>query len=160
MNSLYSALSDIPLDVQDDAKEILNAMLTSSDTIGWDDKLQLIVDGRAIPKTNVSELVVHVLYPHDDRIEDPRGFNIFVQGLKDIGLEAEWVDNEVAKSVLESTEDDTGETSDDDDSDSDDDVTEVDENDETEVDERNDERSSGSDDDSVNDEHEDEMDSQ
>ena len=36
----------------------------------------------------------------------------------------------------------------------------VDENDETEVDERNDERSSGSDDDSVNDEHEDEMDSQ
>lgn len=63
MNSLYSALSDIPFDVQDDAKEILNAMLTSSDTIGWDAKLQLIVDGRVIPKTNVSELVVHVLYP-------------------------------------------------------------------------------------------------
>ena len=161
MNSLYAALSDIPFDVQDDAKEILNAMLTSSDTIGWDAKLQLIVDGRVIPKTNVSELVVHVLYPHDERIEEPRGFNIFVQGLKDIGLESEWVDNEVAKSVLESTEDDTGETSnDDDDSDDDDDATEVDENDETEVDERNDERSDESDDDSVNDEHEDEMDSQ
>ena len=47
-------------------------------------------------------------------------FNIFVQGLKDIGLESEWIDNEVAKSVLES--DDTGgggETSDSNDDDDD-----------------------------------------
>ena len=138
--------------MQDDAKEILNAMLTSRDRIVWDDKLQFVVDGRVIPKTDVSELVVHVLYPHDERISDPRGFDIFVQGLKDIGLESEWVENEVAKSILESTEDGTGETSGDDSDD--DDETDVDENDE-----RSDESDDNDGDSVVSSESDEEMDS-
>ena len=142
MNS--QIVSHIPFAIRDDAKEILNAMLTSKDTIGWDSKLQLIVDDRIIPKTNMVDLISHVLYPHDERIPDPRGFTLFVQGLKDIGLEPEWVENEMAKSVLESTEDDTGETSDSDDDESD----ESNESD----DESDDEGESG-------DESEDEMDS-
>ena len=78
-------------------------MLTSKNTIGWNRKLQLIVDDRVVPGTNVTDLVAHVLYPHDERIKDPRGFNVFVQGLKDIGLESfSRVENEIAKSILES----------------------------------------------------------
>ena len=128
MSLLYTILSRVPNDIQDDAKEILNAMLTSKNTIGWNSKLQLIVDDRVVPRTNMVDLVSHVLYPHDERIPDPRGFTLFVQGLKDIGLEPEWVENKVAKSILESTEDDTGETSEDD-SDSGDDDSEPDESD-------------------------------
>jgi hypothetical protein len=128
MSLLYTILSRVPIDIQDDAKEILNAMLTSKNTIGWDTSLRLIVDDRVIPKTNVADLVAHVLYPHDERIPDPHGFTLFVQGLKDIGLEPEWVENKVVKSILESTEDDTGETSEDD-SDSGDDDSEPDESD-------------------------------
>ncbi len=128
MSLLYTILSRIPFDIRDAAKEILNAMLTSKNLIGWDTRLRLIVDDRVIPKTNVADLVAHVLYSHDERIPDPRGFTLFVQGLKDIGLEPEWVENKVAKSILESTEDDTGETSEDD-SDSEDDHSEPDESD-------------------------------
>ena len=91
MSLLYKILSRMPLDIQDDAKEILNAMLTNKNTIGWNRKLQLIVDDRVVPGTNVTDLVAHVLYPHDECIKDPRGFTVFVQGLKDIGLESEWV---------------------------------------------------------------------
>ncbi len=94
--------------------------------------MQLIVDDRVVPRTNVADLVAHVLYPHDERMKDPRGFTVFVQGLKDIGLESEWVENEIAKSVLESVEDDTGETSEDADSD---DVSEDEDGSENEQDE-------------------------
>ena len=146
----------MPFDIQDDAKEILNAMLTSKNTIGWNSKLQLIVDDRVVPGTNVTDLVAHVLYPHDERIKDPRGFNVFVQGLKDIGLESEWVDNSIAKSVLESVEDDTGETSEDEDSDDDDDASEDESGDESEN-ER--EESENGDDESENVDDESEMDS-
>ena len=114
MSLLYTILSRIPFDIRDAAKEILNAMLTSKNLIGWETRLRLIVDDRVVPKTNVADLVAHVLYSHDERIPDPRGFTLFVQGLKDIGLESEWVENEVAKSILESIEDGTGETSEDD----------------------------------------------
>ena len=145
----------MPFNIQDDAKEILNAMLTSKNTIGWNRKLQLIVDDRVVPGTNVTDLVAHVLYPHDERIKDPRGFNVFVQGLKDIGLESEWVDNEIAKSVLESVEDDTGETSEDEDSD-DDDVSEDDGQDGSENEQ---DESENGDDESENGDDESEMDS-
>ena len=147
MTLLLTVLNQLPCIIHDEAKEILNAMLTSNNVIGWDRKLRLIVDGRVLPGTNIANLVAHVLYPHDERISDPRGFDIFVQGLKDIGLESEWVDNENVKSVLESIEDDTGETSDseldDDDDDDGDDDDEKDnelvtsENDENEHDEDN-----------------------
>ena len=74
-------------DIQDSAKEILNVILTTKNIFGWDSKLQLIVDDHVVPRTNVTNLVVHVLHSHDERIQDPRGFMLFVQGLKDIGLE-------------------------------------------------------------------------
>ena len=60
---LFTAVSQIPVDMQQEAKEILNAMLTSRDIIGWDNKLQLIIDGRVLPKTNVAELV-YMFYIH------------------------------------------------------------------------------------------------
>ena len=150
MSLLYTILSRIPFDIQDAAKEILNAMLTSKNLIGWDTRLRLIVDDRVVPKTNVADLVAHVLYSHDERITDPRGFTLFVQGLKDIGLESEWVENEVAKSILESIEDDTGETTSEDDSE-DDDVSEDDGRDESDDDDE-------SDDEGVRDESDDESD--
>ncbi len=159
----------MPFDIQDAAKEILNAILTSKNTIGWNSKLQLIVDDRVVPRTNVADLVAHVLYPHDERVKDPRGFNVFVQGLKDIGLESEWLENEIAKSVLESAEDDTDETSEDEDSD-DDDASEDDGQDESEDEqdesekgddenETGDDESENGDDESENGDDESEMDS-
>ena len=135
MSLLFTVLNQLPIHIHDDVKEILNAMLTSKNIIGWDSKLRLIIDDRVLPRTNIANLVAHVLYPHDERIKYPRGFNVFVQGLKDIGLESEWVENEIAKSVLESMEDDTGETSDSELDDDDDDEINIDDDDDEELDE-------------------------
>ena len=72
MSLLYTILSQMSFDIQDAAKEILNAILTSKNTIGWNSKLQVIVVDRVVPQTNVADLVAHVLYPQDERIKDPR----------------------------------------------------------------------------------------
>ena len=47
----------------------------------------------------------------------PNGFNTFVEGLKTIGLESEWVGNESVKQVLEDNENDWNTTDDSEDSD-------------------------------------------
>ena len=40
------------------------------------------------------ELVSYLMYPSDDRLEKPKGLDIFVDALKDIGLDSKWVKNE------------------------------------------------------------------
>ena len=91
---LYSILIHLPLDVQDDAEEILHTIECSNENIDWDDDYRLIVNGRTYYHTDMIELVSYLMYPVDDRLEKPRGLDIFVDALKDVGLDSKWVKNE------------------------------------------------------------------
>ena len=45
-----------------------------------------MLDNRSLPNTNIVDLVAHLFHPHDERIEEPKAFSLFVQALKDIKL--------------------------------------------------------------------------
>ncbi len=121
MSKCYEVLSELPPPLRDGAHEILDAILASGDLVNWDHQLRLIVDGRTYPNTNIADLVSNVLYSHDERAEEPRGFSIFVQALKDIQLESDWVHNELVKDILDGNNSDPSTDSESDDDDDDDD---------------------------------------
>ncbi len=110
MSKLYEVLSELPPPLRDDAGEILDAILGSGQLVNWNHQLQLVVDGRSHPGTYIVDLVAHVLYPQDERIEEPKAFKIFVEALKDIKLEPEWVKNELVKDILDDSDDDSSDS--------------------------------------------------
>ncbi len=107
MSKFYEVLSELPPPLRGDAHEILDAILASGELVNWDRQLRLIVDGRPYPNTNMTDLVSHLLYPRDERVEDPKGFKIFVQALKSIRLESDWVHNELVKDILDDNDSDS-----------------------------------------------------
>ena len=115
---LFNTLMKIERDVQYGAEEILNAILCSSDDMDWhEDTLELIVEGRKIRKTNIIDLVEYLCYSENGNIENPHGLKIFIEALKNIGLDSEWVKNESIAKYLEKSESDASSSSGDEDSD-------------------------------------------
>ena len=97
-------LRELPKDVRDNGEEILHAILCGPSHLDWDKDLRLIVDGRVIQKTNIIELVEHLLYPERENADSLHGFNVFVDELNKIGLESHWVKNEYANGKLDENE--------------------------------------------------------
>ena len=95
-------------------------MLASGDVVNWDRQQRLVLDNRSLPTTNIVDLVAHLLHPHDERIEEPKAFSLFVQALKDIKLESEWVQNELVKDMLDDASDSSSSDSEDESDDGDD----------------------------------------
>ena len=89
-------------------------MLAGGDVVNWDQEHRLMLDHRSLPNTNIVDLVAHLLHPHDDRLEDPKGFTLFIQTLNDIKLESELVQNELVKDMLDDNDSDSEDESDDD----------------------------------------------
>ena len=121
MSKVYEVLRELPPHLRGEAMEILDAMLAGGDVVNWDRQHRLMLDNRSIPNTNILDLVAHLLHPHDDRLEDPKGFTLFIQTLKDIRLESEWVQTELVKDMLDNNDSDSEDESVDDDADDDDD---------------------------------------
>ena len=109
---LYTILIHLPSGVQDDAEELLHTIECSYSNIDWDDEYHLIVDGRMYYRTNMIELVSYLLYPVDYRLARPKGIDIFVDALKDIGLDSKWVKNEDVADELGEEEGDGNESDD------------------------------------------------
>ena len=126
MSKIYEVLREVPPQLRAEAREILDAMLAGGDVVNWDRQHRLMLDNRSIPNTNIVDLVAHLLHPHDDRLEDPKAFTLFVQTLKYIKLESEWVQNELVKDMLDDNDSDSEDESFDDDDDADDDDDDVD----------------------------------
>ena len=129
MSKVYEVLSGLSPQLREEAREILDAMLASGDIVNWDRQHRLMLDNRSLPNTDIVDLVAHLLHPHDERIEEPKAFSLFVQALKDIKLESEWVQNELVKDMLDDASDssdsedesDDGDDGDDDNNENDDD---------------------------------------
>ena len=116
MSKIYNVLIKLPSPLRENATEILDAILASGDLINWDHQLRLITDGRTHPNTNLADLVMHISYPYDERLEEPKGFKVFIEALKNIKLESDWVEHELVKDMLDdSATDDSSEGDDDDD---------------------------------------------
>ena len=111
-------------------------MLASGDIVNWDRQYRLMLDNRSLPNTNIVDLVTHLLHPHNDQFEDPKAFTLFVQTLKYIRLESEWVQNELVKDILDDNDSDSEDESVDDDGADDDDGNDAgDDNEDDDVDE-------------------------
>ena len=113
MSKVYEVLRELPPHLRGAAREILDAMLAGGDVVNWDQEHRLMLDNRSLPNTNIVDLVAHLLHPHDDRLEDPKGFTLFIQTLKDIRLESEWVQNELVKDMLDDYDSESEDESDD-----------------------------------------------
>ena len=47
------------------------------------------------------DLVAHLLHPHDERVEEPKAFSLFVQAQKYIKFESELVQIELVKDMID-----------------------------------------------------------
>ena len=117
MSTIYEVLRELPPQLRGEAREILDAMLASGDIVNWDRQHRLMLDNRSLRNTIIVDLVAHLLHPHNDQLEDPKAFTLFVQTLKDIRLESEWVQNELVKDMLDDNDSDSEDESDVDDDD-------------------------------------------
>ena len=104
-----SLVHRLPMDVRGIGEEVIHAISCGKMLMGWNDRLQLTIHGRAIPNTNIVDLIQYILYPEpddDDTTEPPHGFDTFVEGLKSIGLESQWVRNEYVIEQLDANDND------------------------------------------------------
>ena len=99
-------VSKLPEDVRDLGEEVLHAINCGKKLVGWNGNEELTIDGASVPNTNILKLVKYILYPEDKHLKVPNGFNTFIEGLKTVGLESEWVRNESVKQVLDNNEND------------------------------------------------------
>ena len=102
----------LPKDVRDTGEEVLHAINCGKKLVGWNGNEELTIDGTSVPNTNILKLVKYILYPEDEHLKVPNGFNTFIEGLKTVGLESEWVRNESVKQELDNNENDWSTTDD------------------------------------------------
>ena len=106
-------LMQLPKDVQGIGEEVLHAISCSRQLLSWNNQLQLVIHNRSVPRTNIVELVQYILYPESKDTSQPRGFEMFLDALKEIGLESQWVRNETVINALDNNENDWNTTDDD-----------------------------------------------
>ena len=99
-------LMQLPKDVQGIGEEVLHAISCSRQLLSWNNQLQLVIHNRSVPRTNIVELVQYILYPESKDTSQPRGFDVFLEALKEIGLESQWVRNETVINALDNNEND------------------------------------------------------
>ena len=96
------------------ARNLIDAMLLSTEEIGWDSQQQLIVNGRVYHDTDIVRLIAYIMSPADSISKKPIGLQVFISALRKIGLESDYVINQNVKRFLrknnQSNNDDTEST--------------------------------------------------
>ena len=80
-------------------------MACSQEILSWNEKLELYKDYKTVPGTNIVQLLEYILYPQDKDALPPTGFDEFLDGLKKIELESQWVRNADVIKELDNNED-------------------------------------------------------
>ena len=75
------------------ASELLHSMATSKNILFWTRSGLLLRNQRAIPVTNISELVEYVLLRHNEDVAKPRVLNTFLDGLVQLGVNKRLIKN-------------------------------------------------------------------
>ena len=76
-------LAQLPKDVQGIGEEVLHAISCGRQLLTWNDKLQIVIHNRPIPRTNIIDLIQYILYPESEDTSKPRGFDAR-------GIERDW----------------------------------------------------------------------
>ena len=96
------------------ARNLIDAMLLSTEEIGWDSQQQLIVNGRVYHDTDIVRLIAYIMSPANSISVKPIGLQVFISALRKIGLESDYVINQNVKRFLrknnQSNDDDTEST--------------------------------------------------
>ena len=96
LNNLSNAVS------RKHASELLHSMAASKNILFWTPSGLLLRNQRAIPVTNISELVENVLLPHNEDVAKPRALNTFLDGLAELGVNKRLIKNkELLSDLLE-----------------------------------------------------------
>ena len=95
----------LPREVRGIGEEVINAMACSQQILSWNEKLELYKDYKTVPGTNIVQLLEYILYPQDEDALPPTGFDEFLDGLKKIELESQWVRNADVIEELNNNED-------------------------------------------------------
>ena len=74
--------------------EILNEFIVSGDYLAWNDKGKMIIDGRRVRGSNIAELIEYMLNVHDENDTEPCGLTKFIDALKEIEFDSQWLVNE------------------------------------------------------------------
>ncbi len=82
------------------AQDLLHSMAASKDILFWSPSGEMMRNKRRIPKTVFSDLVEFVLLPYHKDIPVPKGFNMFLEGLAELGVEKKLIRNKEALSDL------------------------------------------------------------
>ena len=94
LNNLSNAVS------RKHAPEILHSMAASKNILFWTPSGLLLRNQRAIPVTNISELVEYVLLPHNEYVAKTRALNTFLDGLAELGVNKRLIKNKKLESDL------------------------------------------------------------
>ena len=82
------------------ARNLIDAMLLSTEEIGWDSQQQLIVNGRVYHDTDIVRLIAYIMSPANSISVKPIGLQVFISALRKIGLESNYVINQNVKRFL------------------------------------------------------------
>ena len=95
-------------------RNLIDAMLLSTEEIGWDSQQQLIVNDRVYHDTDIVRLIAYIMSPANSISVKPIGLQVFISALRKIGLESDYVINQNVKRFLrknnQSNNDDTEST--------------------------------------------------
>ena len=84
----------------------------------WNPQKEMVYHGRNIPNTNIIDLLDYALLPYEAHIPEPRGLELFIKGLAEIGINKTLIENEYLLTKLARKEHKIPESQSDDESDS------------------------------------------
>ena len=85
------------------AVNLIDAMLLSTEEMGWDSQQKLIVNGRVYHDIDIVRLIAYVMSPADSISIKPIGLKVFISALRKIGLGTDYVINQHMKRFLRKT---------------------------------------------------------
>ena len=114
MSKTFALFKRMSPHLAEKARNLIDAMLLSTEEIGWDSQQQLIVNGRVYHDTDIVRLIAYIMSPADSISKKPIGLQVFISALRKIGLESDYVINQNVKRFLkknnQSNDDDTEST--------------------------------------------------
>ena len=99
--SLYHILENMVSEAVPDAEMILHRMICCRGIMRWNGRIRLTVDGHTFPRTDLAERLEYVVLPYHKDIPEPRGLDVFTQGLAHTGAEPRHIVNQCIRLAVE-----------------------------------------------------------
>ena len=92
-------LDTVPKTTKSRARLILNKIKSNKDIMHWNERGELIYDGKAVPSTHVVDLIRDIVKGR--KSFDPYGWQYFARGLAKMNTPHDWIGNDQRKEVMQ-----------------------------------------------------------